>query len=105
MAELDYSDLARLGGVGAAREAQSQAELAADIERYQFEQARPQEKLAQFLAAVRGGTLGESTYKPQYRQPAASFLGGAMQGAQLGGMVPSLGTGGGALLGGLLGLA
>lgn len=103
--QFGFADLETLAGVGAAREAQSQAELAADIERFQFEQARPQEKLAQFLASARGGTLGQATYKPQYRQPAASFLGGAMQGAQLGGMVPSLGTGGGALLGGLLGMA
>ena len=103
--QFGFADLETLAGVGAAREAQSQAELAADIERYQFEQARPQQKLEQYLASTRGGTLGQTTYKPQYRQPAASFLGGAMQGAQLGGMVPSLGTGGGALLGGLLGMA
>lgn len=104
MAALDYADLQTLSGVGAAREAQQQAELGADIQRYQFEQARPQEKLAQYLAATRGGDYGSSTYEPRYSQPAASFLGGAMQGAQLAGMIPGLSGGMGAVGGGLLSL-
>jgi len=53
--QFGFADLETLAGVGAAREAQQQAELAADIERFQFEQARAQEKLAQELAATRGG--------------------------------------------------
>jgi len=102
--EFGMADLRTLASVGAAREAQSQAELSADIERFQFEQARPQEKLAQYIAATRGGDLGQVEYQPQYSQPAASFLGGAMQGAQLGGMIPGLGAGPGAAAGALLGL-
>jgi len=102
--EFGFADLGTLAQVGAAREAQSAAELAADIERFQFEQARPQEKLAQYIAATRGGQLGQTTYKPQYRQPAASFLGGALQGAELAGMVPGLSAGAGAGLGGILSL-
>ena len=96
--EFGMADLQTLAGIGAAREGQTQAELAANIERFQFEQARPQEKLAQYIAATRGGDLGQTTYEPQYRQPAASFLGGAMQGAELGAMIPALGCPGGALL-------
>ncbi len=102
--QFGMADLQTLAGVGAAREAQAQAELSADIERFQFEQARPQEKLAQYIAATRGGDLGQTTYEPQYSQPAASFLGGAMQGAQLGQMIPALGAGPGAAAGALLGL-
>ena len=102
--QFGMADLQTLAGVGAAREAQQQAELAADIERYQFEQARPQQKLAQYIASVQGGQLGETQYKPQYSQPAASFLGGAMQGAQLAGMIPGLSGGAGAIGGGLLSL-
>jgi len=104
MAELDYLDAQRLAGVGAAREAQAQAELAADIERYQFEQGRPFEKLSNYLAAIYGGQLGTQTQTPMFYNPAASFLGGAMGGAQLGGMIPGLGAGYGALGGGILGL-
>jgi hypothetical protein len=102
--QFGYADLETLAGVGAAREAQQQAELAADIERFQFEQARPQQKLAQYLAAVTGGEMGETTYEAQQRQPLTSILGGAMSGAQLGGMVPGLSTGAGAGLGALAGL-
>ena len=40
--QLGFADLETLAGVGAAREAQQQAELAGDIERFQFEQQAPQ---------------------------------------------------------------
>ena len=102
--QFGFADLETLAQVGAAREAQQQAELAADIERFQFEQARPQEKLQQYLAAVTGGEMGQTTYETQQRQPLTSILGGALSGAQLGGMVPGLGAGAGAGLGALAGL-
>ncbi len=97
---------AQQAGVGAAREAQQGAELAADIERFQFEQARPQEKLQSYLAAVRGGDLGSTTYEAQQRQPLTSILGGALSGAELGGMVSTnpAAAGYGAGLGALAGL-
>jgi len=85
--QFGFADLETLAGVGAAREAQQQAELSADIERFQFEQARPAEKLQQYLAAVRGGEMGQTTYETQQRQPLTSILGGALSGAELGGMV------------------
>lgn len=102
--QFGYADLETLAGVGAAREAQQQAELAADVERFQFEQARPQEKLQQYLAAIRGGEMGQTTYEAQQRQPLTSILGGALSGAQLGGMVPGLGGAAGAGLGAIAGL-
>jgi hypothetical protein len=103
--EFGFADLQTLAGVGAAREAQEQAELQADIQRFQFEQARPAQKLADYLAMVQGGSgeLGQQTVTPVSRSPAVGFLGGAMKGMQLGQGVPALGAGGGALLGGLLG--
>jgi len=101
--QFGFADLETLAGVGAAREAQQQAELAADIERFQFEQARPQEKLAQYLAATRGGDLGQTTYEAQQRQPLTSILGAGLAGAQLGQMA-GIGGGTGALIGAGLGL-
>ena len=98
------ADLETLAQIGAAREAQSQAELAADIQRFQFEQEAPRAALADYMATVAGGTVGGQTIQPVYRQPAISALGGAMGGAQLGGMVPGLGVGAGAGLGALAGL-
>jgi len=102
--QFGFADLETLAGVGAAREAQAQAELAADIERFQFEQAAPQAALANYLASVQGGQLGSQEISPVYRQPALSALSGALGGAKLAGMVPSMTGGQGAVLGGLAGL-
>jgi hypothetical protein len=103
--EFGFADLQTMAQVGAAREAQEQAELAADIERFQFQEARPAQKLADYLTMVQGGSgaLGGRTITPQYRQPAAGFFGGALSGAALGADT-GFGAGYGATLGGLAGL-
>jgi len=104
--QLGFADLQTLATVGAAREAQEQAELQADVDRFQFEQMRPAQKLADYLTMVQGGSgeLGGREITPVYRQPVAGMLGGALSGAQIGGGVPGLGAGYGALLGGAAGL-
>ncbi len=81
--QFGMADLETLMRVGGAREAQSQAELAADIERFQFEQNRPQQKLRDYMATVAGGTVGSEQVTPQFRNPTADFLGLATQGAGL----------------------
>lgn len=107
--QFGMADLGTLAQVGAAREAQAGAELAADIERFQFEQARPYQKLGDYLQMVQGGSgaLGGQTITPQFRQPLAGALGGALTGAQLGGELGFTGAGGlapFAIGGGLLGM-
>lgn len=97
--------------VGAAQEAQQQAQLQADIDRFMFEQQRPQQKLAEYMASVAGGTVGSQQITPVYRNPALGFLSGGLAGGQLagtlgkagalGGISPLALMGGGALLGGL----
>ena len=87
--------------VGAAQEAQQQAQLQADIDRFMFEQQRPQQKLAEYMASVAGGTVGERQITPQYRNIGAGLLGGAIGGGQLaklsgGAIDPALGIGLGA---------
>lgn len=105
--EFGFADLGTLAQVGAAREALSQAELAADIERFQFEQMKPQQKLAEYMTTVAGGTIGNQQVTPQYRSPALGVLSGGLGGAQLGKMLAGGGAVnpmyalGGALLGGL----
>ena len=81
--EFGFADDLTLAQVGAAREAQSQAELAADIERYAYEQNIPAAKLREFMAMVGGGTVGSEQITPQFRNPTADFLGMATQGAGL----------------------
>lgn len=101
--QLGFADLQTLAQVGAAREQQAQAELAADIERFQFEQARPAQKLADYMTLVTGGSgaLGQQQITPQYANRAASVLGGGIAGGQLasmsgGALTPAMGIGLGA---------
>ncbi len=82
--EVGFADLETLAGIGAAREAQEQAELSADIEKFQFEQQAPQAALANYLASVQGGQLGSQQITPFYSNPLASGLSGALGGALLG---------------------
>ena len=101
--EFGYADLNTLAGVGGAREAQSQAELQADIDRYNFEQNQDQLALANYMATVQGGTVGGQSVTPQFRNQAGNVLSGALGGAQLGGAAgfdPMTG----AIVGGLSGL-
>ena len=102
--QFGQADLQTLAQVGAAREAQDQAELASNMQRYQFEQEAPRAALADYMATVAGGTVGGQTMQPVFRQPALSALSGAMGGAQLAGMIPGMGGGVGAGLGALAGL-
>ena len=102
--QFGFADIQTLGEVGAARETQAQAELAADIQRFQFEQAQPLTSLANYMAAVQGGTVGEQQVTPVYRQPIASALGGALGGFQMAGQVDPKYAGAGAFAGGLAGL-
>mgnify|MGYP003137626370 FL=1 len=99
---LQNLDLQQLAQVGAAREAQGAAELQDSVNRFNFEQTRDQQKLRDFLASVRGGTLGSQTSRPIFRNRPASVLGGGIGGAQLAqlaGVNPMLGAVGGGLLG------
>jgi hypothetical protein len=103
--EFGMADLQTLAQVGAAREALSQAELEADIQRFQFEQDRPAQKLADYMTFVTGGSgaLGGQQIQPVYRDKATGFLSGALGGArtaQMAGVNPMYGAIGGALLGG-----
>ena len=100
--EFGFRDLQKLAEVGAAREGQSQAELEADMARFQFEQESPLNALANYMSIIQGGTVGGEKSQPVYRQPIGSALSGALGGAQLGGMFGAPGLG--AAAGGLAGL-
>ena len=101
--DFGFADLNTLAGVGGAREAQAGAELSADIDRYNFEQNQDQLALANYMAAVQGGTVGGQSTQPVFRNQAGNALSGALGGAQLGtaaGFDPMTG----AVIGGLSGL-
>ena len=102
--EFGFRDLQKLAEVGAAREAQSQAELEADMRRFQFEQEAPGQALANYMAMIQGGTVGSASATPVFRQPIGSALSGALGGAQMLGSVNPAYAGLGAIGGGLAGL-
>lgn len=102
--EFGFSDLQKLAEVGAARETQSQAELEADMARFQFEQESPLNALANYMSTIQGGTVGGESSKPVFRQPVGSALSGALGGAQMLGSINPSYAGLGAIGGGLAGL-
>ncbi len=99
---IQNQDLAQLSAVGDAREQMAQAELKDQVDRFNFEQNRDQQKLRDYMALVSGGTVGSQTVEPVFRDRTSSALGGALGGAQLAssmGMSSGLGAVGGGLLG------
>ena len=104
LGEADYSDIARLGEIGQAREGMEMAKLQDAMARFDFEQQRPFMKLREYLATL-GASVPQTTFQttPQFRNTGAGLLSGAMTGAKLGGMIPGLSAGMGAGIGGILG--
>ena len=107
LGQADYNDIAQLARAGQGFQGQTDAELSADINRFNFEQEKPQYKLQNFLTATQGGQFGgtKATSQPYFNNTGANVLGGALGGASLGGQFGG-GTGAmfGAALGGLGGL-
>lgn len=92
-----------LGGTGQQREGYAGQYLQEDMQRYQFEQMSPYQRLQQYAGTVVpiAGQFPMTTMvqpQPQYNAMTGA-LGGAMAGAQMGSAVPGLGTGWGAALG------
>lgn len=107
LGEMDYNDIAKLQTVGQAREELSERQLADAMQRYEFEQRKPYEKLREYQASV-GGPFGtsQSTITPMTRNPIMGLLSGASTGAGIYDMINATGSAnpylmGGALLGGL----
>tara|TARA_R110002020_G_scaffold352138_1_gene565265 strand:+ start:383 stop:1195 length:813 start_codon:yes stop_codon:yes gene_type:complete len=104
IAESDYNDISKLRAIGAEREALQQNVLADAMNRFQYQQMLPYEKLRNYQAAT-GGSYGQTStqIQPLTRNVGAGLLGGALGGAELAGMIPGLGGGMGAGLGAILG--
>jgi hypothetical protein len=84
--DMSFADPSRLAQVGAAREQMSQAQLQDEINRFNFDQNVERQKLQDYAALVRGGTLGgtSTTQQPTYYNPAANYLGLGLGAAALG---------------------
>lgn len=109
LSQSDYNDISQLGRVGSVYDSQGQAELSADVDRWNFEQNKPANKLGQFASLVGGGYGGTTTNStPYFNNKGASALSGALGGlgaaAKLGGGMGNFGTWGLGALGALGGL-
>ena len=86
MAATDYNDLAKLLGVGTAREGYEQAQLADQIARYQYQM--PESRLSTFLTGVYGAPSGSVQERPIYSNPSQQGFGNLLS---LAGTAGSLG--------------
>jgi hypothetical protein len=86
MAATDYNDLAKLLGVGTAREGYEQAQLADQIARYQYQM--PESRLSTFLTGVYGAPSGSVQERPIYSNPSQQGFGNLLS---LAGAAGSLG--------------
>ena len=75
LAAQDYTDIGQLLNFGAMREAKTGEALASDIDKFNFEQQEPQTRLANLLAALRGGTMGSTSSQPIYADPTSAAIG------------------------------
>lgn len=87
MAQLDYVDPQMLQQIGATYEGQAGANLQDQINRFNFEQNKPDEKLRQYMTLVQGGQYGGSSTQTQpiYSNSMANNLGMAASAASIAG--------------------
>lgn len=100
-AQADYNDLARLAGVGEAREGQTQSGIDEAIARHDFGQNYPFELLAKYHGLVSGTYGADKTTTGFKGNKGAGILGSALLGAKAGSGAGPWGTAIGAGVGAL----
>ena len=73
MAATDYNDLSKLLSAGLAREGYSQAQIADQLARYQYQM--PENRLSTFLTGVYGAPSGSVQERPIYENQGQQGLG------------------------------
>jgi hypothetical protein len=103
LAGADYTDINQLLQTGQAAEGYQEAAMADAVNRFNFAQQAPYQKLQSYLSGAYGAPSGMQVSQPVYRNQVGNILGGALTGAALGGGT-GLGAGTGAAIGAGLGL-
>ena len=75
LAQADYADIDRAMGYGQMRDAKSGEALQDAINRHNFGQSEPQQRLQNYIAAIRGGTFGGTQTQPIYSSPIGQGIG------------------------------
>lgn len=85
LANQDYVDLAALQGVGSQVEGQAGRVLQSQMDRWSFNQMRPEQALDTYLNRIMQGTgmAGSQQQTPIYQNPMGNAMGGAMVGGAL----------------------
>lgn len=93
LANQDYTDIAMLRDTGTAREGLARDQIASDIDRFNFEQQEPIDRLARYMSLVAGGRYGGDTQtsQPYYTNTAGNILGGAQSAVGILGGIKDLG--------------
>lgn len=91
LAAQDYADIDRMLSLGNITEGYQQQALQDSINRFDFEQGMPQNKLQNFLSAAYGAPLGSQTTMPVPKGGIQGLLGGALAGGALASSIPALG--------------
>lgn len=88
MANQDYADIGQLANVGQQHEALQGQQLQDQMDRWNFQQNLPAQKLSQYDQLINGTYGGTTTStSPYYQNRGAGLLGGALGGASLASML------------------
>jgi len=106
LAGADYEDINKMLQLGQVSEGYQETALADAVNRFNFAQQAPYQKLQSYLSGAYGAPAGMQVSQPVYRNQFGNILGGAVTGAALGGLgqgtsqyAPAIGAGIGAGLG------
>jgi len=86
-AQADYNDIANMLDVGQQREAITQQGIDESMNRFNFEQEEPWQRLERYKALIDGnygGTTTSTSRNPNYKSAISSLLGGALSGGGMG---------------------
>ena len=94
LAGADYEDINKMLQLGQVAEGYQETALADAVNRFNFAQQAPYQKLQSYLSGAYGAPAGMQVSQPVYRNQFGNILGGAVTGAALGG-VPGAAIGAG----------
>ena len=86
-AQADYNDIANMLDVGQQREAITQQGIDEDMNRFNFEQEEPWQRLERFKGLIDGnygGTTTSTARNPNYKSAGSALISGALGGAGMG---------------------
>lgn len=85
LAQQDYQDINKMLQLGQIAEGYQETALADAVNRFNFAQQAPYQKLQSYLSGAYGAPTGMQVSQPVYRNQFGNIIGGALTGAALGG--------------------